>query len=470
MLLSKLVDGAPDVEVTDLAYDHRRVEPGAAFFCVRGLTRDGHELAAEAVAAGAAALVVDHELELAVPQAVVPDVRAAMAPAAAALHGDPTATLKVAGVTGTNGKTTTAYLLRALLEADGQQTALLGTVAKIIGGQQSDVIHTTPEAIDLQREFAQMLAAGDENVAMEVSSHALELHRADAIDWEVAVFTNLSEDHLDFHGDMDSYFAAKRKLFAAGPTHAAVNVDDEWGKKLAREFPAALTFGIDAGDLRATDVEVRTGATGFRLEGDDYEVPLPGRFNVLNALGAIAAARALGADTGTMAGALANAETAPGRFQPVDAGQRFTVIVDYAHTPDALKNVLAAARSLVAGGRVIVVFGAGGDRDRDKRPLMGAVAAEEADIVIVTSDNPRSEEPEAIIADVVEGAMSGGAPEQIVDRRAAIERGIELANEGDIVVIAGKGHEQGQEFADGKKLPFDDFAVAGEVLSARLER
>lgn len=470
MLLSKLVDGAPDVEVSDLAYDHRFVGAGTAFFCVRGLRRDGHEFAAEAATKGAAALVVDHELDVDLPQAVVEDVRASMAPAAAALNGDPSATLKVAGITGTNGKTTTAYLLRALLEADEQQKALMSTVESIVGGEHAPVVHTTPEAIDLQRQFATMLDVGDVNVVMEVSSHALELHRADSIHWEVAVFTNLTQDHLDFHGTMDNYFASKRKLFEAQPAHAAINVDDEWGARLAKEFPGALTFGINGGDLRATEIEVRLDSTAFDLEGESYKVPLPGRFNVLNALGAIAGARALGVDPGRISAALAAAETAPGRFHPVEAGQDFSVIVDYAHTPDSLDNVLAAARSLAHGGRVIVVFGAGGDRDRDKRPLMGDVAARGADIVVITTDNPRSEDPEAIIADIAAGVMSGGAAQEIVDRREAIESAIAQARTGDVVVIAGKGHEQGQEFADGEKLPFDDVSVAKEALSARLER
>jgi UDP-N-acetylmuramoyl-L-alanyl-D-glutamate--2,6-diaminopimelate ligase len=464
MLLSKLVDGAPEVEVSDLAYDHRRISSGTAFFCVRGLTRDGHEFAGEAARKGASALIVDHELDVDVPQAVVADVRAAMAPAAAAFNGDPTAKLKVAGITGTNGKTTTAYLLRALLQGAGQQTALLGTVESIIGGQHAETVHTTPEAIDLQREFAAMVAAGDESVAMEVSSHALELHRVDAIHWDVAVFTNLTPEHLDFHHDMEAYYASKRKLFEAGPAHMAINTDDEWGRRLAADFPDATTFGIESGDLRASQIVIGRQSTTFACQGTEYEVPLPGRFNVLNALGAIAAARGLGIGEPDPRD-LAAAQTAPGRFQPVNGGQDFTVIVDYAHTPDSLENVLSAARALT-DKRVIVVFGAGGDRDRGKRPLMGSAAANGADIAIVTSDNPRSEDPAAIIADIVEGAMSGPGLVEISDRRAAIAHALETAQTGDVVVIAGKGHEQGQEFENGRKLPFDDSAVAKELLRA----
>ncbi|HWI21276.1 MAG TPA: UDP-N-acetylmuramoyl-L-alanyl-D-glutamate--2,6-diaminopimelate ligase [Baekduia sp.] len=468
MLLSELVPGGPEIDVSGLAYDDRRVTAGDAFFCVVG-SHDGHDHAPGAVARGAAALVVQRALGLGVPEVVVDDARAAMAPAAAAFNGRPTRKLKLAGVTGTNGKTTTAYLLRSMLEAGGVQTALIGTVESIVGGQHKPATHTTPEAIDLQHEFARMLAVGDAAVAMEVSSHALELHRVDAIEWDVAIFTNLTQDHLDFHTTMDAYFASKRRLFEADPEHMVINTDDPWGARLAGEFPTAVTIGLQSGTLQATDLEERREATSFSAGGMRLTVPLPGRFNVLNALAAVAAARALGVADSAIVDGLFGAETAPGRFQPVDAGQDFTVVVDYAHTPDSLANVLAAARSH-ARGRVIVVFGAGGDRDQTKRPLMGAAAAQGADVVIVTSDNPRGEDPEAIIADVVGGAMAGSAPEEIIDRRAAIERAIAMARSDDVIVIAGKGHERGQEFADGRKLPFDDVAVAQEALRARLER
>jgi UDP-N-acetylmuramoyl-L-alanyl-D-glutamate--2,6-diaminopimelate ligase len=455
---------APSVEVSALAYDNRVVEPGTVFFCVRGMTRDGHDFAPDAIARGAAALVVDHPLGLGVPEVRVPDVRAAMAPAAARLAGDPTARLKVVGITGTNGKTTTAFIVRSLLEAAGRRTGLLGTVSSVIAGVEAETERTTPEAIDLQRTFAQMLEGGDECCAMEVSSHALELHRADAIHWAVAVFTNLTQDHLDFHPDMDAYFAAKRRLFEAGPRAAVVNVDDPYGRTLARDFEA-VTIAIDRdADLRARDV--RFGMTGseFTVDGLELRSPLPGRFNVLNVLCAVAVARALGVDDATIARAVPQAGRIPGRFEPVDEGQPFAVLVDYAHTPDSLDNVLRAARQL-ADGRVLCVFGCGGDRDRGKRPEMGRIASELADVAIVTSDNPRSEDPEAIIAEIVAG-MTGPLVEP--DRRAAIEQAVGAADEGDVVVIAGKGHEQGQEFAGGVKLPFDDVTVAREALRARL--
>jgi UDP-N-acetylmuramoyl-L-alanyl-D-glutamate--2,6-diaminopimelate ligase len=470
-LLGDAAAGAPPAPVTALAYDNRRVTPGTVFFCVRGFTRDGHDYAADAVARGAAALVVDHPLGLGVPEVVVDDVRAAMAPAAARLHGDPTATLRTIGVTGTNGKTTTAYLVRALLEAAGHRTGMLGTVTSIVGGEAREVARTTPEAIDLQATFEAMLAAGDTHCVMEVSSHALALGRADAIHWAAAIFTNLTQDHLDFHPTMDDYFAAKRMLFEAAPEVAIVNVDDPYGARLAAELalPRLVTVGIDApeADLRATGVRSDMSGSTFRAGGLELRSPLPGRFNVLNVLGAVAAVRALGVDAETIAGALPEAGRVPGRFEPVDEGQDFAVLVDYAHTPDSLENVLRAARPLTER-RLLCVFGCGGDRDRGKRPLMGEIAARLADRAIVTSDNPRSEDPQAIVGEILAGIDDGAPTEAIVDRRDAIEHAIGLARAGDVVVIAGKGHEQGQEFEDGRKIPFDDVTVVREALRARL--
>ena len=460
------VPAVADVEISDLAYDSRAVRPGTLFFCVPGFTSDGHDFAPRAVENGAVALVVERPLELGVPEVRVDSVRAAMAPAAAAFNGDPTSELDVVGVTGTNGKTTTAFLVRALLEAAGRQTGLLGTVTSVVGGEERAVVRTTPEAIDLQRDFAEMRAGGDVACAMEVSSHALELRRADAIHWAVAIFTNLTQDHLDFHPTMEDYFTAKRRLFEAGPRAAVINVDDPYGRRLAAELPEAITFGIGSPDagLRATDVAFALTGSTFTVDGLDLRTPLPGRFNVLNALGALAAARALGVADDVSAEALATAGRVPGRFEPVDAGQPFAVLVDYAHTPDSLENVLRAARE-IARRRVIVVFGAGGDRDRGKRPLMGRAARALADLVVVTSDNPRSEDPEAIIAEIKAGTGNGPGVETMVDRRAAIARAVAAAEEGDVVVIAGKGHEQGQEFEGGRKIPFDDVTVAREALA-----
>src|SRR3954451_10655483 len=458
---------APPIEITALAYDNRLVEPGTLFFCVPGFTRDGHDFAPDAVARGAAALVVERPLDLGVPEVRVDDVRAAMAPAAAAINGDPTAALRAVGITGTNGKTTTAFLVRGLLEAAGRPTGLVGTVNAVVGGEERAMVRTTPEAIDLQRMFAEMRDAGDEAVVMEVSSHALALRRADAIHWAVAIFTNLTQDHLDFHPTMEDYFLAKRRLFEAGPEGAVINVDDAYGMRLAYDFPDAIRVGIDSlhAQVRARGIESDAGGSRFTVDGLELHSPLPGRFNVLNVLGAVAAARALGVDDATIADALAHAVRVPGRFEPVDEGQPFAVLVDYAHTPASLDNVLRAARPL-APGRLIVVFGAGGDRDRAKRPLMGTVACDQADIVIITSDNPRNEDPEAIIAEILQGC--GGGVDVEVDRRTAIEQAIAIAEPGDVVVVAGKGHEQGQEFEAGRKIPFDDVTVAREALRARL--
>jgi len=458
-------EGAPEVEISGLAYSSVSVAPGTLFFCVPGFRTDGHDYARDAVANGAVALVAQRPLALGVPEVVTPDVRAAMAPIAARFHGDPTARLRVVGVTGTNGKTTTSYLTRAILERAGEPTGLLGTVSRVVGGTVEQVERTTPEAVDLQATFARMVAAGDRACAMEVSSHALALHRADAIHFAARVFTNLTQDHLDFHPTMEDYFSAKRRLFD-GPGASVVNIDDAYGRRLADDLPDAITYAIDSeAGYRAVDVDFDASGSRFCCETPDgpvtVEMPLPGRFNIYNALAAIAATHALQVPPSVAAEALREAPRVPGRFEPVDEGQDFAVIVDYAHTPDSLENVLTAARA-VTRGRLHVVFGAGGDRDRGKRPLMGELAAALADRVIVTSDNPRSEDPEAIVDEVLAGAGAGA--EREVDRRRAIERAVGSARPGDVVVIAGKGHEQGQEFAGGRKEPFDDVAVAREAL------
>ena len=471
MTLRELLGSGPAVEIGGLAYDNRAVEPGTLFFCVPGFTRDGHDFAPDAVARGAAALVVARPLGLGVPEVLVDDVRAAMAVAAARFHGDPTARLPVVGITGTNGKTTTAFLVRSLLERASMRCGLLGTVTSVVAGRERPVVRTTPEAIDLQRTFREMLDGGDRACAMEVSSHALELRRVEGIRFAVAVFTNLTQDHLDFHPGMEAYFEAKRRLFASRLTDVrAANVDDPYGRRLAEEF-GAVTFAIDRpADYRATGVRTELVGTSCVFETPDgafpLTLPLPGRFNVANALGAWAAVRALGVQPDVLAGALADAARVPGRFEPVVEGQPFAVLVDYAHTPDSLENVLRAAREL-AEGRVIAVFGAGGDRDRGKRPLMGEIGARLADVCLITSDNPRSEDPEAIIAEILAGTAGASNVEHDADRRASIHRAVALAAPGDVVVIAGKGHEQGQEFAGGRKEPFDDVTVAREALRAR---
>jgi UDP-N-acetylmuramoyl-L-alanyl-D-glutamate--2,6-diaminopimelate ligase len=472
MRLHEVMTGVPasarDLEVSRLAYDNREVIAGTLFFCVPGFTRDGHDFAPQAVEQGAVALVVQRPLGLGVPEVQVSDVRAAMAPAAARFYRDPTAALQVAGVTGTNGKTTTAFLMRGLLEADGRQTGLLGTVTSVIGGVHHEVMRTTPEAIDLQRTFRAMLESGDAACAMEVSSHALELHRADSIHFAAALFTNLTQDHLDFHPTMEDYFAAKRRLFLElDPRVSVVNLDDPYGRRLAAELPEPITFALDH-EASYTAQDVHTGLEGssFTVRTPEGELvrlrsPLRGRFNVYNVLGAFAAARALDVPAPVAVAAVETAAQVPGRLEPVEQGQDFAVLVDYAHTPDSLQNVLEAARGL-SSHRLHVVFGCGGDRDRGKRPLMGAVAVRLADRVIVTSDNPRSEDPEAIIQEILAG--TGPGVEHTADRREAILTAIAGAEPGDVVVIAGKGHEQGQEFEGGRKVPFDDVTVAREAL------
>jgi UDP-N-acetylmuramoyl-L-alanyl-D-glutamate--2,6-diaminopimelate ligase len=460
---------APEVEISGLAYDSRQVRPGTLFFCVPGFTADGHDFAPVAVERGAAALVCERPLGLGVPEVVVDDVRAAMGPAAVRFYRDPTAELSVVGITGTNGKTTTAFLVRHLLDAAGTQCGLLGTVKRVVGGVEEPVERTTPEAIDLQATFRRMVDGGDRACAMEVSSHALELGRVSGIRFACRVFTNLTQDHLDFHETMDAYFAAKRTLFEGEGGAAIVNADDAHGRLIAADI-AAVTFAVERdADYRARDVELGIAGARFTCETPDgplaLESPLPGLFNVHNVLGAVAVARELGASCERIARALPSFDRVPGRFEPVDEGQDFGVLVDYAHTPDSLENVLRAARE-VTRGRVHVVFGAGGDRDRGKRPLMGEAARAHADRVIVTSDNPRSEPPEAIIDEILAG--TGPDVEHEVDRRRAIAMAIGDAEPGDVVVIAGKGHEQGQEFEGGRKEPFDDVTVAREALRARL--
>jgi UDP-N-acetylmuramoyl-L-alanyl-D-glutamate--2,6-diaminopimelate ligase len=426
------------LEIRELAYDARAVPRDSLFFCVPGARVDGHNLAAEAVEAGAVAVVVERKVEVAVPQLVVPRVRDAMPKAAVAFFGDPTAALPVAAITGTNGKTTTAYLLWSILDAAGRKPALLTNVERRVGDETREVGLNTPESIDLQRLFREMLDAGNGFCVMEATSMASVKGRLEGTRFAVLVFTNLTQDHLDFHGTMDAYFDAKRRLFAQAE-RAVVNVGDEYGRQLAAQLPQAIAF-----------------SPGEGLDGIDLK--LQGSFNLENAAAAAAAARALGIDEDAIRRGLEGVERVPGRFESVDEGQPFTVLVDYAHTPGALASALQSARGLTRG-KLICVFGAGGDRDRAKRPLMGQVVTELADVALVTSDNPRGEDPAAIAADVVDGLDL----EVELDRRSAIERALELASAGDVVVIAGKGHEQGQEIA-GRKLPFDDREVARETL------
>ena len=468
-LAPREVTGARPVEIGDLAYDTRKATKGAAFFCVRGERVDGHDLAWEAIERGAVAVVVERPLEVDVPQLVVEDVRGAMAVAADAFFGEPTKELELAGVTGTNGKTTTCFLLQSVLEAAGRSAGLVGTVEWIVGGERRAAPFTTPEAIDLQRLFREMVDAGDRSAAVEASSHGAAFRRLDRVRFDALVFTNLTQDHLDLHGTMEEYFQAKRRLFT-GPAAAARRGQRRGRVGAAPRRRPRRRASCAAGHVRPG--RARGGAArGPRAHrareqvsrGGDRDRDAPARAlqrRERSRCRRRPACCSTWTRTRSPRGSPA-CSGVPGRFEAVDEGQPFGVIVDYSHTPDSLETALRAARQL-AEGRVIVVFGAGGDRDRGKRPLMGSVAVELADVAIVTSDNPRSEDPLAIIQDVLQGA--GLDVEIDPDRRSAIQRAVGLAAPGDVVVIAGKGHEQGQEIA-GVVHPFDDRAVAREALA-----
>lgn len=448
-------DDSPSGETTVLAdatHDSRQVAPGTLFCCVPGERFDGHDFAPAAIDAGAAALLVERPLDLDRPQLLVDDVRRAMGPAAAVVHGEPAGELTLVGVTGTNGKSSIVQLLADIWAQVGTSNEIIGT---LVGAR------TTPEAPDLQRELRRAVDRRTEAVAMEVSSHALSLHRVAGARFDVALFTNLTQDHLDFHHTMEAYFEAKASLFAPGlAERAVVNTDDPWGRRLLDlvEIPAE-GYGLgDAEDLRFD------GATSrFRWRGHEVVLQLAGSHNVANAVGAARAAELLGIEAADIADALCATSPVRGRFEAVDAGQPFHIAVDYAHTPDALRAALAAARQVADDGRVIVVFGCGGDRDVEKRGDMGRVAAEAADLVIVTSDNPRSEDPRAIIDDILGGidAVPGtpGGPIVEPDRQTAIGAAVGAADAGDLVLIAGKGHETYQIIGD-RTIEFDDRQAA----------
>ncbi|MGH2788182.1 MAG: UDP-N-acetylmuramoyl-L-alanyl-D-glutamate--2,6-diaminopimelate ligase [Actinomycetota bacterium] len=470
------IDGDPATAVAGLSLDSRAVARGDLFFCVPGATADGHAFAGDAAAAGAAALCVERATGVGVPEIVVSDVRRAMGRMAASFYGRPADELLTLGVTGTNGKTTTAFLLEAILTAAGRRPGLIGTVYTRWDSTTMAGVRTTPESLHLQAILADMLADGIDSVAMEVTSHGLTLHRVEGVRFDAAAFTNLSQDHLDFHPSMEDYYEAKLSLFdPARLDRGAVNIDDAYGRRLAEESPVEmLSFGLagDA-DVRADDIGLGPHGSRFLLlspAGEaKIETSLAGAFNLSNCLAAAATALQAGIGIDAIASGLASLQAVPGRFESVDEGQPFAVVVDYAHTPDSLDNVLGAAGDLVSGrdGRIICVFGCGGDRDRSKRPLMGAVVAERADYVVVTSDNPRSEEPAAIIEDIVGGVRSRrreGPDAVIVDRADAISHALGIAGPGDAVVIAGKGHETGQQFK-AEIVPFDDRVVARAALN-----
>lgn len=477
--LSDLFDGVATVAdayaataVSGLSYRSDLTRQGDVFFCVPGFRRDGHDFAADAVSRGAVAVACEHAVEVPVPTLLVPDSRAALAHVAARFHGHPSRDLDIVGITGTNGKTTTTYLLDSVLRRAGRRTGVIGTVETRIGDERLPSARTTPESADLQELFARMVAGVVDAVSMEVSSHAIDLHRVDGVRFAVAAFTNLTQDHLDYHHTLEEYWSVKRRLFTdLDVGERVIDIDDPYGEQLARSLPGARTVGRSASaDVRAENERPAADSTAFDLVTERgtvaVELPLPGAYNVSNALVAAGCALALGVNLETVAAGLSEAPQVPGRLERVDEGQDFTVLVDYAHTPDSLAKAIAAVRA-VTPGRVITVFGCGGDRDPEKRPLMGAAAGAGSDVVVVTSDNPRSEDPVGIILQIEDGLHEADAEHTAeVDRRSAIAHAIGIARSGDAVLIAGKGHEDYQIFSD-HTIHFDDREVAREELRAR---
>jgi UDP-N-acetylmuramoyl-L-alanyl-D-glutamate--2,6-diaminopimelate ligase len=473
LTVSRIV-GDGESAFTNVQFDSRKVRPGDLFICIPGHVADGHDFAPKAVASGAAALVVERPLELDAPQLVVPDARFAMALIANHVHGYPSLEMKVIGVTGTNGKTTTTSLIEAILSDLGCRTGLMGTIRMKFGDKAVEAERTTQEAVDLQRNLRRMREAGVDYCAMEVSSHALELGRVNGTRFRTAIFTNLTQDHLDYHKTMDNYKAAKGLLFSrlgnaysSDPEErqfAVLNADDPASDTFARLTSAqVIRYGIDRPcDVRAANIRMTAAGTEFTVESfagtEPFVMQLVGKFNIYNALGAIAACLVEGIPLAHIRESLAKVRVVDGRMERVDAGQPFLVLVDYAHTPDGLENALSTIKEF-AEGKIITVFGCGGDRDRTKRPLMGKVAASFSDYIYVTSDNPRTEDPEAILRDVVPGIEEAGLPseryELLADRRSAIQKAIDRAGPHDVVLIAGKGHETYQDIM-GVKHDFDD--------------
>lgn len=469
------LSGNPDVSIASIAVDSRRVEPGALFVCLRGARADGHDHVADAVARGAAAILAQRPIRVPSGTAsmLVPDALAALSPIAATFYDRPSEALTIVGVTGTNGKTTTTHFIESIMHASGRPFGLIGTLgARLRGKSETPLEHTTPFSHDVQRLLAGFRDDKADGAVLEVSSHALELHRVDDVTFDVATFTNLTQDHLDFHASLDDYRVAKRRLFEIterGGGVAVLNADDPAHEAIGRPATRRITFGIGnaAATLDATDVALDTRGSRFTVRGvrpAPFEIRLPGAFNIANAMAAIATAVALDVDVEAIAQGLADLDAVPGRMTRVEAGP-IGVFVDYAHTPDGLTNVLRAARGLTAQ-RLICVFGCGGDRDPIKRPLMGRIAREAADLAIVTSDNPRFEDPAKIIDDVVAGMRDapGGEFEIVPERERAIERAIAFARPGDVVVIAGKGHEAYQLVRE-ERLPFSDVDVARNAIA-----
>lgn len=491
MTFEHLLDGAEilsqsgNPDVSSVEYDSRRVKPGCLFLAMRGETSDGNRFIDAALQAGAVAIVTDsvsEKVREGVGWAVVPHGRRALARISENFYKRPAERLAITGITGTNGKSTTAFLIEAMLVASGRKSALLGTIEYHVAGRVYPAPHTTPEALELARLFSEAVGQGATEAVMEVSSHALAQQRIYGVPFDVAVFTNLTRDHLDYHKSMDEYFAAKRVLFEGcgtdPPRVSVINLDDEYGKKLAefsrKRSSVVLTYGWDRGDFHVANVDITPRGTRFDLVAKTEKLavfsPLIGRVNVYNILAAAAACWARGTDREAIVQGVSSLTHVPGRFQRVDCGQPFTLVVDYAHTDDALRNLTSLAREFVSRnlvpGRVVTVFGCGGDRDRTKRPLMGEAAGRGSDFVVLTSDNPRSENPSAIINDALVGVQKTGVKYSVeADRRKGIALAISAARPGDIVLVAGKGHEKVQVTREGA-IPFDDVEVAREVLKA----
>lgn len=456
--------------ITEIAYDSRKVKEGSIFVAITGFAKDGHEFISEAVKKGAVLVICEKEPPIQdVAYIRVEDSRKALAEIAASFYNFPSEKLKIIGVTGTNGKTTTTYLVRAMLEHAGYRTGVIGTIGNRIGSEILPTERTTPEALELNQLFSQMVEKDITHVTMEVSSHSLKLKRVDGITFETGIFTNLTRDHLDFHKTFEDYYNSKKILFQQSKS-AVINIDDEYGRTLVKEVNIpSLTYGIhhDA-DLKAENVKVSAEGVSFDLKYKGRSMPVyyrvPGKFSVYNALASLGAGVLQGLELPQLIEALKKVEGVSGRFEPVEGRQDFTVIVDYAHTPDSLENVLNTIRQFCTG-RIITVFGCGGDRDRTKRPIMGRVAAELSDYSIVTSDNPRSEDPEKIIEDILPG-LGNAKYEKITDRREAIKRAIDIAKKDDVVLIAGKGHETYQILKD-RIIHFDDKEIAAEFLKEK---
>jgi len=482
-LLTRELRSTADPDITSVVYDSRRVSPGALFVCIRGGTFDGHDFIPQVIGAGAAALVVDMPervpADAHIPVVVVTNTRDALPILANSFYDHPSRRLKLVGITGTNGKTTTTYLIESMLRHAGRPTGVVGTLGALVDGIEVETDRTTPESVDLQALFAKMVSEGIETAAMEVSSHALYMRRTVGCEFDIGVFTNLTQDHLDFHKTLEEYFDTKLMLFreypklSDKPFTSIVNVDDPYGERVVQAtFGKALTYGVRSpADIRASGIHATARGIEFHAvcpAGEfDVRMRLGGLFNVYNSLAAIGVGVVLGLSAEEITAGLEAVPAVSGRFESVDCGQDFAVIVDYAHTPDGLENVLRSARE-IAGNRLLVVFGCGGDRDRAKRPIMGRIASELADVCIVTSDNPRSEEPQAIIDEVLTGINGSGraSVEVVADRRDAIRRAVEKASVGDIVVIAGKGHETYQIFRD-RTIHFDDREVVRDLLGCK---